>query len=300
MKLEGVFKTPHKLMIVMEYLETDLHEALELRAKVGRLLSPPDAGTIIYRLADALKYLHAQGVVHRDLKPENILVSGRDPTDVKLADFGTAGRMGPGRDKLLTHCGPPSYVAPEVLNNPPEKWDRIDPDGTGPIDLIKRCLVVDPALRITAPKILQHPWVSRHFKPLKRSAPTPHMPASPWLYSSSPPRRPVHSALGMMERLPDILLDSSSTDVTTQSQLWKELQRQKIQPPQIQPLPSPPSRHRRSSFSYSASNSRLTEDGMDSHSSSRSSSRSMNPTLDGGNHGLWETGGGGSSYWQGV
>eukprot|EP00808_Paulinella_micropora_P020946 g79762.t1 len=251
---------------------------------------------MIYRLADALKYLHAQGVVHRDLKPENILVSGRDPIDVKLADFGTAGRMGPGRDKLLTHCGSLSYVAPEVLKHQPygcevdiwslgviiyrilsdslpfsdpntavklrkvkegqysfprEKWDRIDPDGTGPSDLIKRCLVVDPALRITAPKILQHP---------------------------SPPRRPVHSALGMTDRLPDILPDSSSTDVTPESQtylqpfcsrvksisppstppsrtdaasiqLWKELQRQKIQPPQIQPLPSPPSRRRRSSFS---------------------------------------------------
>eukprot|EP00808_Paulinella_micropora_P031333 g47530.t1 len=278
-------------------------------------------------------HMTVTGVVHRDLKPENILVSGRDPTDVKLADFGTAGRMGPGRDKLLTHRGSLSYVAPEVLKHlpygcevdiwslgviiyrmlsdslpfsdpntavkmrkvkegqysfPREKWDRIDPDGTGPIDLIKRCLVVDPALRITAPEILQHPWVSRHFKPLKRSGPTPHMPASPWLYSSSPPRRP---ALGMMDRLPDILLDSSSTDVTPQSQslksmsppvntsevmndillpgeqnnmlfapfgsrtdaasiqLWKQLQLQTIQPQQIQPLPSPSSRHRRSSFS---------------------------------------------------
>eukprot|EP00808_Paulinella_micropora_P020945 g79761.t1 len=34
LKLEGVFETPRKLMLVMEYLSTDLHEALELRAKI--------------------------------------------------------------------------------------------------------------------------------------------------------------------------------------------------------------------------------------------------------------------------
>jgi serine/threonine protein kinase len=38
-------------------------------------------------LADALAYVHSQGVVHRDVKPANVLVS---PSGAKLADFGIA------------------------------------------------------------------------------------------------------------------------------------------------------------------------------------------------------------------
>eukprot|EP00808_Paulinella_micropora_P020668 g31574.t1 len=257
-KMETVFETPKKIMMVMEYLSTDLHEALEKRSESGQIATA-DACTIIYRLADALKYLHAQGVVHRDLKPENILVSGRDPTDIKLADFGTAGRIGPGREQLHTNCGSLSYVAPEVLKQQPygcevdiwslgviiyrmlsdslpfsdpntavklrkviigkysfpsDKWDRIDPDGTGPIDLIKRCLEVDPAVRITASEILKHPWVSQHYKPLQRLPPSPttDVPATPWLQSASPIRQLRDPQL--LPQIPEIILDGGSGDTT--------------------------------------------------------------------------------------
>eukprot|EP00808_Paulinella_micropora_P012819 g4647.t1 len=258
-KMETVFETPKKIMMVMEYLSTDLHEALEKRSESGDQIATADACTIIYRLADALKYLHAQGVVHRDLKPENILVSGRDPTDIKLADFGTAGRIGPGREQLHTKCGSLSYVAPEVLKQQPygcevdiwslgviiyrmlsdslpfsdpnaavklrkvvngqysfpsDKWDRIDPGGTGPIDLIKRCLEVDPAVRITASEILKHPWVSQHYKPLQRLPPSPptDMPATPWLQSASPIRQLRDPQL--LPQIPEIILDGGSGDTT--------------------------------------------------------------------------------------
>merc|ERR1712176_444199 len=47
------------------------------------------ASVIIWKLLDALKYLHSLGIVHRDLKPENILcLSETDDTEIVISDFG--------------------------------------------------------------------------------------------------------------------------------------------------------------------------------------------------------------------
>jgi serine/threonine protein kinase len=74
-------------------------------------------------LASALAYLHARRVAHRDLKPENILLAlpegGADgAAAVKLGDLGFAKAVPPGGG-LLTSCGTPSYVAPEILKGEP-------------------------------------------------------------------------------------------------------------------------------------------------------------------------------------
>jgi len=68
------------------------------------------------QLADALSYVHNQGIVHRDIKPANVLIEsdGR----VRLADFGIARILGTG---LTRHTatgftmGTAAYVAPEQL-----------------------------------------------------------------------------------------------------------------------------------------------------------------------------------------
>jgi serine/threonine protein kinase len=69
-------------------------------------------------LADALSYVHSQGLVHRDVKPANVLISadGR----VHLADFGIARLVD---SSHLTSAGEvvgtPAYFAPEQVTGEP-------------------------------------------------------------------------------------------------------------------------------------------------------------------------------------
>ncbi|MFN4231495.1 protein kinase domain-containing protein [Thermus sp.] len=103
--------------IAMEYLEGEgLDKLIE-----ERRLSLKQAAAILARVADALKHIHAQGIVHRDIKPGNIMVlkgalkeDGVDPRGVRLMDFGIAA------GKVLTRLtitgariGTPVYMSPE-------------------------------------------------------------------------------------------------------------------------------------------------------------------------------------------
>ena len=47
--------------------------------------------SIVYQIAQALKYLHDFGIIHRDLKLDNIMMTDNsDLSKPKLGDFGLA------------------------------------------------------------------------------------------------------------------------------------------------------------------------------------------------------------------
>ena len=98
----------------MELVEgANLEDAL-----AQRTFNPREIGEIAYDIAEALEFVHANGVVHRDIKPSNILLveygTSTFRTRARLTDFGIALDAESARltsDQATT--GTAAYLSPE-------------------------------------------------------------------------------------------------------------------------------------------------------------------------------------------
>src|SRR5438094_9543787 len=94
------FAAGGSLRDAVPHLRREPFRSVELMAKVAR----------------AVQYAHAQGILHRDLKPGNILLDGHG--EPLVSDFGLAKWLDSVSDLThsLTIFGTPGYIAPEQAN----------------------------------------------------------------------------------------------------------------------------------------------------------------------------------------
>jgi serine/threonine protein kinase/tetratricopeptide (TPR) repeat protein len=90
-----------------------------LREAAPALCSEPfRCVALMAKVARAIQYAHAQGILHCDLKPGNILLNGLG--EPLVSDFGLAKWLDTSSDprRTLTILGTPGYVAPEQAEGP--------------------------------------------------------------------------------------------------------------------------------------------------------------------------------------
>lgn len=79
------FEENNTAYIIMEYIDGVLMK--DYLEKQGRL-DTDVALNIIAPVIDAVKKIHAKGIIHRDISPDNVFISGED--SIKVFDFGAA------------------------------------------------------------------------------------------------------------------------------------------------------------------------------------------------------------------
>ena len=184
-------KSVDSLYIILEYCENgSLHSICKNFGKF------PENLVSLYtaQVLQGLLFLHEQGVIHRDIKGANILTTKEGL--VKLADFGVATKQqGLAEGSVV---GTPYWMAPEVIalagaTTASDIWslgctviELLDgkppyhklapmpalfrivnddhpplPEGASPQvrDFLMECFQKDPNLRISAKKLLKHPWI---------------------------------------------------------------------------------------------------------------------------------------------
>ncbi|KAF2480077.1 hypothetical protein BDY17DRAFT_327060 [Neohortaea acidophila] len=190
-KYHGSVRGQDSLYIILEYCENgSLHSICKNFGKFPENLVSMYTAQVL----QGLLFLHEQGVIHRDIKGANILLTKQGL--VKLADFGVATKQqGLAEGSVV---GTPYWMAPEVIElsgatTASDIWslgctviELLDgrppyhklapmpalfrivnddhpplPDGVSPLvrDFLMQCFQKDPNLRVTAKKLLKHPWI---------------------------------------------------------------------------------------------------------------------------------------------
>nr|ODO01011.1 STE/STE11/CDC15 protein kinase [Cryptococcus depauperatus CBS 7855] len=195
-KYKGFVRDKENLFIVLEYCENgSLQTILKKFGKFPESL----VAVYISQVLEGLIYLHEQGVIHRDIKGANILTNKDGSVklaDFGVSSRTTTPAASDAADAEVV--GSPYWMAPEVIEQsgastasdvwsvgcvvvellegkPPygdlapmqALWKIVQdesmriPDGASPIvkDFLYHCFQKDPNLRVSAKKLLRHPWM---------------------------------------------------------------------------------------------------------------------------------------------
>ncbi|ROT37250.1 kinase-like protein [Sodiomyces alkalinus F11] len=79
---------------------------------------------ILREVAEAIYWVHRQGIIHRDIKCANVLVT--ESGGVQLCDFGVAGIIETQFDKRTTFIGTPHWMAPELFDQDKSYGTEVD------------------------------------------------------------------------------------------------------------------------------------------------------------------------------
>lgn len=79
---------------------------------------------ILRETAEAIYWVHKQGIIHRDIKCANVLIT--DAGGVQLCDFGVAGVLDTKIDKRTTVTGTLHWMAPELFDVDPSYGTEVD------------------------------------------------------------------------------------------------------------------------------------------------------------------------------
>jgi len=145
LRLLEVFNTDDYIYMITEFLGGGelFHKIVER----GIDYSERDAAKIMKQVIDGVFHLHEEGIAHRDLKPENLLCSEKvetvddvtyNPFRIVIADFGLS-KTFDDESTLITSCGTPEYVAPEVIEAEGSYDNAVDMWSCGVITYVLLC-----------------------------------------------------------------------------------------------------------------------------------------------------------------
>ena len=136
----------------LRFLVIEWLEGVDLYSRIRKeRLSLRETLQVMERMAAALGFAHAQGVVHRDVKPNNIFLPESNAGLAKLLDFGIA-RWASAGDVLTrtgTRFGTPAYMSPEQVRGDSDLDARADVFSLGCV--LFECLTGEPAFAAKDP-----------------------------------------------------------------------------------------------------------------------------------------------------
>ncbi|XP_059821472.1 cyclin-dependent kinase-like 2 isoform X2 [Hypanus sabinus] len=182
-----VFKKKGRWFLVFEYMDRTLLDDLE---QFPKGLDYARVRSYLLQILRGLAFCHSHNIIHRDIKLENILVS--DGSVLKLCDFGFARTLAAPGEAHTEYVATRWYRAPELLvgdstygsliprhqelfyKNPlfaglhlpiitetkllEERYPKIPPMV---IDLVKKCLHIDPNKRSSCTELMEHEYFTK-------------------------------------------------------------------------------------------------------------------------------------------